>query len=248
VSIYNIQRRPVIAQLLGDFLGVWVHWRQLRRGQWRALPCLKVGCRDCARKLAPSAYGYAPALLARAGEQRLDRVILSIAGANQPDFPVPHRGRCYELVRNPRGSATPLSVTLRDDLTCNPVLPVFPVLPYVAQALRVTQADLATFEWDATWINRGQPDELTANEPLLARLTQSAPRPAPAMNKEECALFRRWREAERRGDREAVAQVRRQLQRLSDPQSSEDDSAPAEPAADPATIRAMLKGIGKGGA
>jgi hypothetical protein len=215
VSVFNVPSQPVLVQLLGEFLGVWLHWPKARGRRRRSAPCLLVGCRHCGQ-VKRSGYGYVPAMVWDPVSRQLHPIVLSVPGLNRDGFAPPHAGKWYELKHNGIDVRGPLSVRVRDDLDARPLAPPFDVLPYVAQVLGITEGEVFSFDWDTADLSVCEPLGLTPPAELMRAI---AGRPAaadkpPPMTAQQAAKLREWNAAWRSGDRELAARLRREFEAL----------------------------------
>lgn len=151
VPALKLNERPQWVMILGDFLGVELHWLRGGGSAPRSVACRGPGqCPHCKRRLA-SRYGYAPALKMRGQEIPPEPVILSIHEDYADRFPAPHRGRAYLISRHqvPGRNYSTLDIVHRPDLSGQPPCEAFPVLPAVTRMLEAPAEQLRMFRWDA---------------------------------------------------------------------------------------------------
>lgn len=201
VSVYNVPPNPILVQLLGEFLGVWLHWRREGRRGRRARACLGDRCPMCIESEMVEGvsdrrgYGYVPAFHATAGPCEPQRIALCVPGINQRSFAPPHVGRWHKIVHNELGSGVALAVTPRPDLPTTPSIPPFPILRVVAQIFRVEPAALATFDWEATELYPPAHPAIAAAVADVRHAIQSPLQTRLALSDEEFKKLGQWQTA-----------------------------------------------------
>jgi hypothetical protein len=149
VPLVRISQTPVGVQPLGEFLGVWLHWRPDLGPKGETVPHAPRGCRECARGVLREGFGFAAALEVCLQTGAVREAVLIVSGLNRCDFAPPVAGRFFELARHPKGSARPLAVRPRPDVHRDAPPPTFDLLRQVARLKKVLPEVIAAaaFDW-----------------------------------------------------------------------------------------------------